>query len=255
MLPTLQDANPHAYELLTESVDAPCVWPSTGRGIPGVPRRGGRDVDPGTARRSRRVRVRRRQAGARRRAGGRGRRTDRRRGAAQRPTTSRSLMPSFSSSVPRRRRRPASPRLPARALGVVALVVPCGAASRAFRAGRPARHPPCLATRRGAGLADRRARRAGAAGDLVGHSLGALVSVRVAAARPDLVRRLVLIAPPGIRSRRSLAYAWPLVRSVARSRPGFLVGLTTDALRAGPRNLVRGGRHVARAEVGEDSPR
>lgn len=88
--------------------------------------------------------------------------------------------------------------------------------------------------------------------DLVGHSLGALVSVRVAAARPDLVRRLVLIAPPGIRSRRSLAYAWPLVRSVARSRPGFLVRLTTDALRAGPRNLVRGGRHVARAEVGAE---
>ena len=92
----------------------------------------------------------------------------------------------------------------------------------------------------------------GAPVDLAGHSLGALVSVRVAALRPDLVRRLVLIAPPGIRSRRSVAYAWPLVRSVARSRPGFLVRLTTDALRAGPRNLVRGGRHVARAEVGAD---
>ena len=39
------------------------------------------------------------------------------------------------------------------------------------------------------------------------------------------------------------------MRSVARSRPGFLVRLTTDALRAGPRNLVRGGRHVAGAEV------
>ena len=86
--------------------------------------------------------------------------------------------------------------------------------------------------------------------DLAGHSLGALVSVRVAAQRPDLVRRLVLIAPPGIRSRRSsLEYAWPLVRSVARSRPGFLVRLTGDALRAGPRNLVRGGRHVAGADV------
>jgi len=92
----------------------------------------------------------------------------------------------------------------------------------------------------------------GAPVDLAGHSLGALVSVRLAALRPDLVRRLVLIAPPGIRSRRSVAYAWPLVRSVARSRPGFLVRLTTDALRAGPRNLVRGGRHVARADVGAD---
>ena len=33
--------------------------------------------------------------------------------------------------------------------------------------------------------------------DLAGHSLGALVSVRVAALRPELVRRLVLISPPG----------------------------------------------------------
>jgi pimeloyl-ACP methyl ester carboxylesterase len=93
----------------------------------------------------------------------------------------------------------------------------------------------------------------GAGVDLAGHSLGALVSVRVAAQRQELVRRLVLIAPPGIRSRRSsLEYAWPLVRSVARSRPGFLVRLTSDALRAGPRNLVRGGRHVARTDIGAE---
>ena len=47
--------------------------------------------------------------------------------------------------------------------------------------------------------------------DLAGHSLGALASARVASIRPELVRRLVLISPPGIRPRRSpLAYAWPL---------------------------------------------
>ena len=82
--------------------------------------------------------------------------------------------------------------------------------------------------------------------DLAGHSLGALVSVRVAALRPDLVRRLVLISPPGVGPPRSpLAYAWPLARTMLGARPSFLVRLTYDGLRAGPRNLARGGLHVA----------
>jgi pimeloyl-ACP methyl ester carboxylesterase len=86
--------------------------------------------------------------------------------------------------------------------------------------------------------------------DLAGHSLGALGSVRVAALRPELVRRLVLISPPGIRPRRSpLSYAWPLARTVLRTRPTFLARLTYDGLRAGPRNLARGGLHVASADV------
>jgi pimeloyl-ACP methyl ester carboxylesterase len=86
--------------------------------------------------------------------------------------------------------------------------------------------------------------------DVAGHSLGGLVAARVAARRPDLVRRLVLIAPPGIRPRRSMIpYLWPLAVTVARSRPALLRLLTPDALRAGPRNLVRGGRHVATADV------
>jgi len=86
--------------------------------------------------------------------------------------------------------------------------------------------------------------------DLAGHSLGALVSVRVAALRPELVRRLVLISPPGVGPPRSpLTYAWPLGRTMLGSRPSFLVRLTYDGLRAGPRNLARGGLHVARADV------
>ena len=86
--------------------------------------------------------------------------------------------------------------------------------------------------------------------DLAGHSLGALVSVRVAGLRPELVRRLVLVSPPGIRPRRSpLAYVWPLARTVAQTRPAFLARLTYDGLRAGPRTLARGGWHVAGADV------
>jgi pimeloyl-ACP methyl ester carboxylesterase len=89
--------------------------------------------------------------------------------------------------------------------------------------------------------------------DLVGHSLGGLVSVRVACLRPELVRRLVLIAPPGIRGGRpATVYLWPLLQTLARSRPGFLARLTTDALRTGPRSIVRGGLHVAAADIRDD---
>jgi pimeloyl-ACP methyl ester carboxylesterase len=86
--------------------------------------------------------------------------------------------------------------------------------------------------------------------DLAGHSLGALVSLRIAAVRPDLVRRLILISPPGIRPRRSpMAYAWPLARTLLGARPAFLARLTYDGLRAGPMNLARGGFYVASANV------
>ena len=86
--------------------------------------------------------------------------------------------------------------------------------------------------------------------DLAGHSLGGLVALRVAAARPDLVRKLILIAPPGIQSRRSaIAYGPPLLASMLRIRPRFLIRLATDAARAGPRNLLRGGAHVAATDA------
>ena len=91
--------------------------------------------------------------------------------------------------------------------------------------------------------------------DLVGHSLGALVCATVACRRPDLVRRLVLIAPPGLDRRRSMAtLVWPLLRTLARSRPRFLATLTTDAMRTGPGNIVRGGLHVCRADIRDDLP-
>ena len=86
--------------------------------------------------------------------------------------------------------------------------------------------------------------------DLAGHSLGALVSVRLAALGPDLVRGLVLVSPPGVGATRSrAAYAWPLARTMLRARPSFLVRVALDGLRAGPLNLARGGSHVARADV------
>ena len=86
--------------------------------------------------------------------------------------------------------------------------------------------------------------------DLAGHSLGALIAVRVAVSRPELVRRLILVAPPGIRPWPTpLHLARPLVATLARSRPRFLLTLARDVVRSGPRNIVRGGLHVASADV------
>lgn len=75
---------------------------------------------------------------------------------------------------------------------------------------------------------------------LVGHSLGGLLAARVAASRPELVERLVLIAPAGIPSRRPLGHALPLARALAQVRPRFAPVLVRDALRAGPLGLAAG---------------
>jgi len=86
--------------------------------------------------------------------------------------------------------------------------------------------------------------------DLAGHSLGALIAARVAARRPELVRRLILVAPPGIwPSATPLHLGGPLLATLARSRPRFLLMFARDAVRSGPRNIVRGGLHVASTDV------
>ena len=81
--------------------------------------------------------------------------------------------------------------------------------------------------------------RIGPGAALVGHSLGGLLAARVAARRPELVERLVLIAPAGIPVRRPLAHAIPLARELGRVRPRFATTLARDALRAGPFLLAR----------------
>jgi pimeloyl-ACP methyl ester carboxylesterase len=91
--------------------------------------------------------------------------------------------------------------------------------------------------------------------DIAGHSLGALVAVQVASLHPHLVRRLVLVAPPGLQpcgAARRLV--WPLLVSLRQTRPRFLVRVTSDALRSGPRHILRGGAYVATADVSTDLP-
>jgi len=69
--------------------------------------------------------------------------------------------------------------------------------------------------------------------DVVGHSLGALVATRLASRRPELVRRLVLVAPAGV-PRPPLELTRPFVRAVLTSSPRFLALLARDTVRSGP---------------------
>jgi pimeloyl-ACP methyl ester carboxylesterase len=75
---------------------------------------------------------------------------------------------------------------------------------------------------------------------VVAHSMGGMIAVRLAANRPEAVDRLVLVAPAGIPSGRSMiGHALPLLRAAISSSPEFLLLLARDALRTGPLTLWR----------------
>jgi pimeloyl-ACP methyl ester carboxylesterase len=84
---------------------------------------------------------------------------------------------------------------------------------------------------------------------LVGHSLGGLVAARVAARRPELVKRLALIAPAGLGESSLLGYALPLARTLAAVRPRVAAMLVHDALRASPLGLWGAARIVAGTDL------
>jgi pimeloyl-ACP methyl ester carboxylesterase len=88
---------------------------------------------------------------------------------------------------------------------------------------------------------------------LVGHSMGAFISIRFAAGAPAAVRRLILVAPGGFRMRRSqLGYLIPLLRAVRHATPAFLPVLARDAMRAGPLALWQAARELLAEDVEED---
>ena len=96
----------------------------------------------------------------------------------------------------------------------------------------------------------------GAPADVIGHSLGGLVCARLAARHPELVRRLVLVAPAGVPARSSvLSYALPLAQTLGRAGPRLLRLVAADAVRAGPRTLARAARDLLADEVRGDIER
>lgn len=85
---------------------------------------------------------------------------------------------------------------------------------------------------------------------LVGHSLGGLLCARVAAQRPELVDRLVLVAPAGSLTGTTIrSQALPLARALVVAQPRFLRLLTADAMRAGPRTIVGAARELLHDDV------
>lgn len=94
---------------------------------------------------------------------------------------------------------------------------------------------------------------------LVGHSMGAQISIHLAARSPGRVDRLVLVSAAGIPRDRSLP---ELVRFLAEvtpprawGRPTFLPTIARDALRAGPRAILDAGRHILADDVRPLLPR
>jgi pimeloyl-ACP methyl ester carboxylesterase len=88
---------------------------------------------------------------------------------------------------------------------------------------------------------------------LVGHSMGGYVSVRLAASRPELVRRLVLVAPAGVPTERSmLEHLVPLLLAARYATPAFVPVLVRDGLRTGPVTLWRAARDLLAEDVRGD---
>src|SRR4051794_10191129 len=76
---------------------------------------------------------------------------------------------------------------------------------------------------------------------LVGHSLGGLLAARVAAAYPQKAAGLLLVAPVGAPTPRSLPpYAPGLPRTPRAGPPSLLRPLPRDPARPGPATLLRG---------------
>jgi pimeloyl-ACP methyl ester carboxylesterase len=93
----------------------------------------------------------------------------------------------------------------------------------------------------------------GGAAHLVGHSMGGHLAIRIAAARPELVRRLVLVDAVGIprahTPRDLLRLAWEAAPPRRWGDPRFLPVIWGDALVAGPFNVLRGLYHILRDDV------
>jgi pimeloyl-ACP methyl ester carboxylesterase len=86
---------------------------------------------------------------------------------------------------------------------------------------------------------------------VIGHSLGGLLAAQVAARHP--LGKLVLVAPAGVPTGRHPVLEFlALLATIVTVSPLFLVTLALDALRWGPRALIRGSRYAIGADLRHD---
>ncbi|HEU4557663.1 MAG TPA: alpha/beta hydrolase [Longimicrobium sp.] len=88
---------------------------------------------------------------------------------------------------------------------------------------------------------------------LVGHSMGGHLSIHLAAHRPELVRRLVLVDAAGVprapTPRNLVRFAYETAPPTRWGDPRFLPVIWRDALVAGPFTVLRGLRNILRDDV------
>ncbi len=90
----------------------------------------------------------------------------------------------------------------------------------------------------------------------VGHSMGGYICMWIAAHRPEVVSRLVLISPAVLsRIRTVWGYTFPLLTSMRYIQRGFFFILAYDALRAGPLTLLRATHDILSINAEEDISR
>ena len=87
----------------------------------------------------------------------------------------------------------------------------------------------------------------------IGHSMGGYVCLWLAAHHPDVVERLVLVAPAVEPQAKSvIGYLGPLLSGIRYLTPHFAPILLYDALRAGPITLLKATRELLTVDVREE---
>ena len=89
--------------------------------------------------------------------------------------------------------------------------------------------------------------------DVVAHSMGGFLTLRLVARQPGLVDRMVLVGPAGLPYIRSLpGFARPIVAAGLAASPSFLPILALDSLRAGPLTLIRAASELIADDIRDD---
>lgn len=89
--------------------------------------------------------------------------------------------------------------------------------------------------------------------DFIGHSMGGFVCLWVAAHRPDMVRRLILVSPAVIPHINSIfGYIIPLLKSLRYVTPQFFMIVSLDTMRMGFITLLRAVHDIISEHIDEE---